>query len=271
MKRISFFIVLLISWGCNTQNETLLWSDEFSGKGAPDTTYWSYDLGASGYGNNEIQNYTNLLSNSRQENGLLLIEAHKSGNEWTSARLLSKNKLSFTYGKIVFRAKLPTGSGTWPALWMLGENCSVVGWPACGEIDVMEHVGKNPGIAQCALHTTSSFGNTVNKKEIAIPDYNTAFHLYEANWTPEKIEFSVDGKVYYTYNPSVKNKDTWPFDEPFFIIMNIAMGGNWGSETKYETNGLKNGIEPSLSSARMEVDYVRVFKTSKSVSVNRVK
>lgn len=262
MKSISFFVLLLITVSCSPQKDVLVWSDEFNGTGLPDSTYWSYDLGATGYGNNEIQNYTNLMTNARQENGSLIIEAHKNVDEWTSARLISKNKFSFTYGKIVFRAKLPSGSGTWPALWLLAENIDSAGWPEGGEIDVMEHVGKNPGVAQCALHTASSFGNTINKKEYAVPDFNIAFHTYEANRTTDKIDFLIDGNLYYTYEPSVKNEDTWPFDNPFFIIMNIALGGNWGSDTQFETDGLKNGIDPSLTSARMEVDYVRVYKNA---------
>lgn len=259
MKILPFFALFIIVGSCTPKEEKLIWSDEFNGTGLPNITYWSYDLGATGYGNNEIQYYTSDLNNCRQENGSLIIEAHKTGNEWTSARLISKHKFSFTYGKIVFRAKLPPGSGTWPALWLLAENIDSVGWPDGGEIDVMEHVGKNPGVTQCALHTASSFGNTLNKKEYSVPDFNTAFHTYEANRTADKIDFLIDGNLYYTYEPSVKNEDTWPFDSPFFIIMNIAMGGNWGSDTQYETNNLKNGIEPSLSTARMEVDYVRVY------------
>ncbi len=259
MKIFQLLVLLTVAVSCTSKDETLIWSDEFNDTGLPDSTYWLYDIGATGYGNNEMQNYTDNLANCRQENGSLIIEAHKNGDEWTSARLKSKNKFNFTYGKIVFRAKLPSGSGTWPALWLLAENIDMLGWPAGGEIDVMEHVGKNPGVVQCALHTTSSYGNTVNKMEYGVPDFNTDFHTYEASRTADKIDFLVDGKLYYTYKPSVKNEDTWPFDSPFFIIMNIAMGGNWGSDTQYETNNLKNGIEPSLTTARMEVDYVRVY------------
>lgn len=260
MKIILFLSLLLICGTCFSQESNLIWSDEFNSSGAPDSNNWSYNLGATGYGNNEIQNYTDNLANSRQENGVLVIEAHKKGAEWTSARLLSKDKFSFTYGRIVFRAKLPSGIGTWPALWMLAQNIDEVGWPEGGEIDVMEHVGRRPGVVQAAMHTSSSHGNTINLGYTNVLDYNTEFHLYEANWTKDKIEFSVDGNVYYTYQPATKDKDTWPFDKPQFIIMNIAMGGNFGSYPEMETNGLKNGIEPGLSIARMEVDYVRVYK-----------
>lgn len=269
MKIYIIAFLFLISQACFAQGDNLFWSDEFNGTGAPDSRYWSYDLGATGYGNNEIQNYTNGLSNSRQENGVLVIEARKNGEEWTSARLLSKGKFDFTYGKIIFRAKLPAGSGTWPALWMLAANIDTLGWPDGGEIDVMEHVGRRPAIVQCALHTLSSYGNTVNLGYIPVEDYDREFHTYEANWTPEKIEFSVDGNIFYTYKPGIKDKETWPFDKPFFIIMNIAMGGNLGSDPQYEINGLKNGIDPKLTSVRMEVDYVRVYKMPEHTGVRK--
>jgi len=261
MKKIYLLIlVLLFTIPVIAQQETLAWSDEFDGTGPPDPANWSYDLGAGGWGNNEVQTYTNLTQNARQENGSLIIEALKQGNSWTSARLITNNKHEFKYGRIVFRAKLPVGIGTWPALWLLGENIAAKGWPACGEIDVMEHVGKDPGMVQSATHTPSSYGNTVNKGSKFISTFNTEFHTYQLRWTYEKLEFSYDSVVIYTYQPPVRNASTWPFDKPFFLIMNIAMGGNWGSAVQYETGGLKNGIDPSLYDARMEIDYVRVYQ-----------
>ncbi|MEI7663492.1 MAG: family 16 glycosylhydrolase, partial [Bacteroidota bacterium] len=214
-----------------------------------------------GWGNNEIQNYTNLTQNSRQEGGVLIIQALKQGYSWTSARLLTRYKFTFTYGTVVFRAKLPTGSGTWPALWMLGANLGSVGWPACGEVDVMEHVGKDPGWVHSSIHTPSSYGATVNTQPKFVKTFDTVFHSYQVKWTPEKIEFSIDSVPFYTYNPAVKNSSTWPFDKACFLIMNVAMGGNWGSDPQYETGGLKNGINPSLNSATMTIDYVRVYQT----------
>ena len=263
----SLLIVLLTTLAfLGYSQETLLWSDEFDGSGVPDPAKWSYDLGASGWGNNEIQNYTDSYQNSRMEGGVLAIEAVKMGNIWTSARLRTNDKFEFKYGRIVFRAKLPAGRGTWPALWMLGENIFTAGWPACGEIDVMEHVGKNQGNVHCSIHTPSSYGNTVNTTWKLIPNVTTEFHTYEARWTPEKIEFSIDSVLLYTYNPFFKNASTWPFDKPCFIIMNIAMGGNWGSDPQYETGGLKNGVDPALTLARMEIDYVRVYQDSSGSS-----
>lgn len=239
-----------------------MWNDEFNGAGKPDSTKWGYDIGDDGWGNNELQYYTDLAQNASQENGSLFIRALKSGNKWTSARLLSKNKAEFLYGRVVFRAKLPAGSGAWPALWMLGSNIQEVGWPTSGEIDIMEHVGRNPGIVQCALHSLSSYGNTVNKKETPVPTLAAQFHEYELNWSPQKLEFRVDGILFYTYEPPVLDASTWPYDKPFFLIMNIAMGGNLGSDPRLETNGLKNGIDPNLSSFVMELDWVRVYRTS---------
>lgn len=265
MKNIFFglFLAAALPFSpCFSQNEALVWSDEFNGTGAPDPQNWGYDIGNNGWGNNEMQFYTSNTQNSRQENGVLKINAIKSNGNWTSARLLSRGKKEFKYGRIVFRAKLPAGRGTWPALWMLGSNLSTAGWPACGEIDIMEHVGKEATKVHCALHTPASFGNTVNTGVKTIPTFSTDFHEYQLKWTAQKMEFSIDGQLYYTFNPPVKNASTWPFDKAHFIIMNIAMGGNWGSDVQLETNGLKNGIDPALTSVTMEVDWVRVYQTT---------
>lgn len=251
MKNYLFVILLLVTQASVSQNFIdLAWSDEFDVNGAPNPDNWGYDLGQSGWGNNEVQNYTNLAQNARIENGVLIIDALKINGNWTSARLKSQGKKSFTYGRIVFRAKLPLGIGTWPALWTLGESISTVGWPACGEIDVMEHVGRDPGVILSAIHTSSSSGNTVNKNTTQVANHATDFHTYELRWTAEKLEFLADGNLYYTYQPATKNAATWPFTAPQFIIMNIAMGGTLGGPT----------IDPALTAARMEVDYVRVYQ-----------
>ncbi len=260
MKTIILVILVWLAQSCFAQQDTMVWSDEFTGTGLPDADKWNYDLGSSGFGNREIQNYTNSTQNVRQENGVLVIEALKSGSSWTSARVVSKGLHNFTYGRVVFMAKVPEGSGTWPALWMLGANVSVVGWPACGEIDIMEHQGKNPGLIHSTVHVPAGFGDGSSTGVQKINSYNTEFHLYEANWKPDCIEFSIDNVLTHVYRPEVKNDSTWPFDKPCYIIMNIAMGGNWGSDPKLETNGLKNGIDPALNSVRMEVDYVRVYQ-----------
>jgi beta-glucanase (GH16 family) len=262
---VKIHLLLVLLWfaqSCSTPGETLVWSDEFEGSGLPDSARWSYDLGSSGFGNNEIQEYTDKLQNVRQENGVLIIEALKSDSAWTSARITTRNKYEFTNGRIVFRARVPVGSGTWPALWLLGANIDSVGWPACGEIDVMEHVGRNPGSFHTTVHTPSNFGTTktMNTDTLLMSNFNTEFHLYEANWKPDRIEFKIDNNHVYTYQPEIRNDSTWPCDKPFYIIMNIAMGGSWGSDLKYESKGLKNGIDPSLTSARLEIDFVRIYK-----------
>lgn len=265
MKKI-LFLFLLIPFYWHTleaQCLELVWSDEFNRSGAPDPANWSYDLGTgnSGWGNNEVQVYTQESANVRVSDGKLIIDALKASNgTWTSARIKTQGKHRFRYGRIEFRAKLPAGSGTWPALWMLGEDFATEGWPACGEIDVMEHVGRDPGRIHGSLHTPSSYGNTVNTGSKVIGDFATAFHDYAVEWTEEKITFLIDNVPFYIYQPAVKDAATWPFDDDFFIIMNIAMGGNFGSAPQYETGGLRNGIDPNLSSARMEVDYVRVYQ-----------
>jgi len=244
-----------------TETGTLLWADEFEENGAPNEKNWAYDIGhgSNGWGNNEVQYYTDASKNVRVEDGKLIIEAHKEDGEWTSARVKTQGKQSFKHATVKVRVKLPKGSGTWPAIWMLGSDITEVGWPACGEIDIMEHVGKNPGAVHSSLHTPASHGNTQHSEDIEVPDFDEEFHVYEAQWTPERIVFKVDGTAFYTFEPTQKTSDTWPFNDQFFIIMNIAMGGNWGSDPQYESGGLKNGIDPDLSNARMEVDYVRVY------------
>ncbi|MER2996957.1 family 16 glycosylhydrolase [Pontibacter populi] len=248
----------------------LVWQDEFEGEGVPDPTYWSYDLGTGqgGWGNNEVQTYTNQSSNVRRSGGKLVIEANKNNGAWTSTRIKTQGKYNFTYGRVEFRAKLPKGSGTWPALWMLGESITTKGWPASGEIDVMEHVGRDPGKVHGTLHTPSSYGNTVNTNSTIVSDYGDSFHVYAAEWTPDAIKFYVDNNLFYTYAPVNKDAATWPFNDPQFIIINLAMGGNWGSDPKFETNGQKNGIDPALTTARFEVDYVRVYQTFQELKLN---
>ena len=232
----------------------LIWQDEFDANGAPNSSKWGYNTGTgnNGWGNNESQYYTDRLDNSKVENGVLKITAKKenfAGSAYTSARLLTSGKFEFTYGRVDVRAKLPAGGGVWPAIWMLGANFGSVGWPACGEIDIMEYVGNNPGHISSALHTTSSSGNTVNHKVTSISNETTEFHIFSTIWTENSITFLLDDVEYYTYNPSTKNDDTWPFYNNQFLILNIAMGGNLGGT-----------IDPNFSTSTMEIDYVRVYQ-----------
>lgn len=234
-------------------NPGLVWSDEFNVNGAPDSSKWGYNIGtgSNGWGNGESQYYTNRPENVIVEDGFLKITAKAEsyeGSNYTSARLLSEGKFDFKYGRVDISAKLPQGEGTWPALWLLGSNFSSVGWPACGEIDIMEHWGDNPGRIASATHTPSSFGNTVNVGEITISDFATEFHVYSLEWTSNELRFLVDDTLFYTYNPTAKNSDTWPFDKEHFFILNIAVGSNYQS------------IDPNFVKSTMEIDYVRLYQ-----------
>ena len=215
--------------------------------------------------NGEQQHYTDRLDNSYVENGFLNIVA-KSENytqdgvtlNYTSARLNSK--FAFAYGRVDVRAKLPSGDGTWPAIWTLGKNVNEVGaywqtqgfgtttWPACGEIDIMEHGLGATNHVSSAIHTPSSSGNTVNTDSQVLPDVANNFHVYSMNWSPNQITFMIDGVGYYTYNPAVKNPSTWPFDLEQYLIFNVAMGGFAGT------------IDPNFTQSPMVIDYVRVYQ-----------
>ena len=269
MKYIILFLSLLIWTGCDsqqarqsTQEKTLVWSDEFEGSGAPDVTRWDYDLGdgcpnSCGWGNNEKQFYTSDPKNVRRENGFLIIEALKEdrgGQSFTSTRIVSRGKGDWKYGRIEVRAKLPKGRGTWPAIWMLPTDWKYGGWPASGEIDIMEHVGFDPGIVHGTIHTESynHLKGTQKEGKVTVADASEAFHVYGVNWTASSIEFSVDDNVYYKIDkaPSEDFKG-WPFDERFHLIMNIAVGGNWGG---------MQGIDGSIWPQRMTIDYVRIYQ-----------
>lgn len=233
--------------------DDLIFSDEFSTNGSPDSSKWGYDLGTgtNGWGNGEKQYYTRRLENVKVEDGYLQITARKEdygGSAYTSARVLTEGKFDFTYGKVEVRAKLPSGKGTWPAIWMLGSNFRTVGWPACGEIDIMEHWGHDQGTVQSALHTPSSSGTTVNHGSQVLDDVSTAFHVYSVEWDDQEIVFSVDGVVHYIYKPAGKNRETWPFGTRQFLILNVAMGASWFT------------IDPDFESSTMQVDYVRVYQ-----------
>lgn len=246
---------------------TLIWSDEFDTDGSPDPDYWSYDIGdgskngqpGPGWGNQESQFYTNRPENVVVDGGLLKITAKKENYtntdypgktfEYTSTRMKTQGKFAFTYGRVEVRAKLPSGGGTWPAIWMLASNISSVGWPDCGEVDIMEHAGNRQGTVTSALHTRSSFGNTINKGQQTINDVSTAFHVYALEWNSDEIIFMVDDVEHYRYAPANKNDETWPFDSDQFLILNVAMGGTYGGS-----------IDPNFSSSSMEIDYVRVYQ-----------
>ena len=159
------------------------------------------------------------------------------------------SKFAFTYGRVDVRAQLPSGDGTWPAIWTLGSNITEVSWPACGEIDIMEHVGNNQNEILHAIHTPSSFGNTVNKDSSIVATASTDFHVYSINWSQDQISFLVDDEIIYTYNPANKTDENWPFYQDQFIILNIAIGGTLGGD-----------VDSDFTESTMEIDYVRVYQ-----------
>lgn len=238
----------------------LVWSDEFDYEGLPDGEKWSYDVGGDGWGNQELQYYTDD-SNAWVEDGKLILELRKEekdGNAYTSARLVTKEKGDWTYGRIEVCAKLPEGVGTWPAIWMLPTDEVYEPWPASGEIDIMEHVGYDPGVINATIHTQSYNHEKGTQKSgtVMVEDYSEEFHVYAVEWLPDQLKFSVDGEVYFTYKPTDHEADPtfreWPFDEDMHLVLNIAYGGTWGG---------MEGTDDEALPARMEVEYVRVYQS----------
>lgn len=224
---------------------TLIWEDEFDTDGAPDEANWTYDLGAGGWGNNELQSYTNSDQNVIVENGLLKITAIAEGAGYTSARLKSEDLFEFTYGRVEVRAKLPAAIGTWPAIWMLGQDYATNTWPGCGEIDIMEQTGQDKEVILGTLHYPAVSPGAGNSSSTTVTTATTEFHNYTVEWTPEVIKFLVDDTVYH----SVPNIDTLPFNSDFFLILNVAMGGDLGGT-----------VDPAFTQDTMEIDYVRVYQ-----------
>lgn len=237
---------------------TLIWADEFDVAGLPDTAKWNYDTGGHGFGNNELQYYlASRPENARIENGVLIIEARKEtykNRDYTSAKLWTKGKVEWKGGHFEIRAKLPKGRGTWPAIWMLAAK-EPMSWPRDGEIDIMEHVGYDEGTVHGTIHTEAynHVRKTQKSKTIPVPDATTTFHVYGIDWNKDRIEFYVDEKLYYTITKEETGTlyEQWPFDQPFYLILNLAVGGNWGGQ---------KGVDETAFPARMEVDYVRVYQ-----------
>ena len=239
------------------ENWLLVWSDEFD---APDIdmTKWSYEVGTGnwGWGNGEAQYYTDNSNNSFIEDGKLIIKAIRqsySGSDYTSARMVTKNKGDWTYGRIEVRAKLPAGTGTWPAIWMMPTDSEYGGWPDSGEIDIMEHVGFDPGAIHATCHNdTYNWYDGIPPPggELNVNDFDENFHTYTLEWTESSLKWFVDETLYYTYS-NTSSWSTWPYNYDFFIILNIAIGGTWGGQ-----QGIDDGIFP----VQMEVEYVRVYQ-----------
>lgn len=237
----------------------LVWSDEFDRDGAPDPAKWTYDVGGHGWGNKELQFYTdNRRENARVENGRLIIEARREkweDKEVTSARLVTKDKGDWTYGRFEIRAKLPKGLGTWPAIWMLPTQWDLGSrqWPDVGEIDIMEHVGYEPGVIHASTHSKQHQWQigTQRTATLSVPDAEEAFHTYVLEWEADEIRIYVDDRHYFTSKREGGDWSSWPFFRPFHLVLNIAWGGAWGAA---------KGLDPTVLPQRLEIDYVRVYQ-----------
>jgi beta-glucanase (GH16 family) len=253
MKKTLLFLFIISLFGCKQQKELkLIWSDEFNYQGSPDTSKWTAETGGDGWGNNELQYYTSgKLENARVENGLLVIEARKDSNGYTSARLITKGNGDWQYGKIEARAKLPKGRGTWPAIWMLAST-NPPAWPDDGEIDIMEHVGFNQGFIHGSIHTKkyNHIIGTQKTDTVEVKDCSEQFHIYSMEWNKDSLKIAVDGNIFFRF-ANEHSYDAWPFDNKMHLLLNVAVGGNWG--------GAK-GVDETIWPQRMEIDYVRVYQ-----------
>lgn len=241
----------------------LVWSDEFDYDGFPDSTKWSCDVGDGcpelcGWGNNELQYYTdNRNENARVQDGVLTIEVHQEeyeNRDFTSAKLITKGKGDWKYGRFEIKAKLPTGKGIWSAIWMMPSDTSIYGrWPNCGEIDIMENVGFDPDTIEASAHTGAYYFTIGTQKHNRqyLPDSDKNFHVYALEWAENQYRVYVDNIHYFTFHNEGKGYKEWPFDQEFYLILNIAYGGNWGAA---------KGLDTTKLPQKMEIDYVRVYQ-----------
>ncbi|WP_313515960.1 family 16 glycosylhydrolase [Sphingobacterium sp.] len=245
---------------------SLVWSDEFNYSGQPNSQKWSHVIWNPGQVNNEKQAYTNRLENTRVENGNLIIEARRdwgNGHEYTSGRLNSK--AGWTYGRMEARIKIPSGWGTWPAFWLYPNDETKYGWnnttnywwPNCGEIDILEHVGKDQNNIHGSVHSRDYYFRIGNQRtgKTYVGDATSNYHVYAVEWSPDRIDFFVDNNKYYTVHNDYTGWGSWPFNHDFHIILNLAVGGDWGGDP-----------DPNIWPRRMEVDYVRVYKMDNTSS-----
>jgi len=253
MKNILLLFGLLFSFFMlNAQERSLVWSDDFNGTELNEKD-WSFELGDGcpalcGWGNKERQIYTKR--NHRLENGMLFIQARKENDRYTSMRISSKGKKEFQYGRFEIRAKLAVGEGVWPAFWLLGSNIDEVGWPLSGEIDVLEYVGRAPQEIFTTLHTQDKNGDFANTKTTHIPKIEEGFHVYAAEWDAESITFFIDGVKVYTFAPKERTAAIWPFDQPFYLLLNLAIGGHFGGPE----------VDDAIFPQEFIVDYIRVYQ-----------
>jgi beta-glucanase (GH16 family) len=264
--KLTFLLLLIFSSWVSAQTKwRLVWSDEFTGAAntPPDSSKWSYDLGAGGWGNNELQTYTQDIENAHLDGeGNLVIRVQRSElGRCTSARLKTQGKFTVTYGKIEARIKLPYGQGIWPALWMLGADIPSAHWPACGEIDIMEHIGREPSMVHGTLHGPGYSGGNGISSFYSLPDnqkFSDTFHTFSAVWTPTSVEFQVDSVPYAKTSVADLHEKKWVFDKPFFLLLNVAVGGNWP----------KNPDASTEFPQTMIVDYVRVYQAEEAPAAN---
>jgi beta-glucanase (GH16 family) len=236
----------------------LVWSDEFDGENI-NTENWTYDIGGTGWGNAELQYYTDRPENARIEDGILVIEARREeerfqGREYTSARLKTQGLQTWTYGRIEARIQIPRGQGIWPAFWMLGSNIATVSWPGCGEIDVMENIGREPKIVHGTIHGPGYSGANGVGNSYPHPEgeaFADDFHVYAVEWEPEELRWYVDDAHYGTVTTDDVPGE-WVYDHPFFIILNVAVGGHWPGYPDDTTEFPQ----------QMRVDYVRVYEVN---------
>lgn len=252
MKKLLLICLFTLPLFAQKQPMKLVWEENFDGK-ALNEKVWNIEIGDGcpncGWGNNERQLYT--ADNHTLKDGHLIITARKdAAGKYTSTRITTRDKVQFQYGRMEARAKLPVGHGIWPAFWMLGANIGEVGWPKCGEIDILEYVGREPDMVFTSLHTQASHGNTINTKKTRFEDIEEGFHVYAAEWSKEKIDFFVDNKLVYTFKPKERTEDVWPFDQPFYFLINMAIGGNFGGPE----------VDDSIFPQEFIIDYVRVFQ-----------
>ena len=230
----------------------LVWQENFS-TSALDTLLWNYELGNGcpnlcGWGNNERQEYTK--TNHQLTDGKLIISALKEQTRYTSTRITTAGKKEFQYGRIEAKAKVPQGHGIWPAFWMLGSNIKQVGWPKCGEIDILEYIGKEPHKVFTSLHTQESHGQTINTKKTTLDTVEQGYHIYAVDWDADKISFFIDDNEVYVYQPQNKNENNWPFSQPFYIILNLAIGGNFGGPE----------VDDAIFPQQFSIDYIKVYQ-----------
>jgi beta-glucanase (GH16 family) len=267
-RRIVCFIfitcIVVLSWsGSQAKNPVyekgkwkLVWEENFNYTGLPNPEIWSYEEGY--VRNNEVQYYTRGRSeNARVEDGNLIIEARMDnwqGNKITSASLHTYVKKSILYGRVEVRAKLPSGTGTWPAIWMLGNSFQTgTGWPACGEIDIMENVGYDPDVVHGNIHTKAynHVLGTAKGNKLTLEKPYDLFYTYAIEWYDDRIEFFIDDECYLVYENEYNGSDTWPFDKPHYLILNLAIGGSWGGQ---------KGVDESIFPQKYYIDYVKVYK-----------